>query len=505
MDLAMQNEKPPPYAQYHCSDAAVTLVGADQPPSQVPPNKARRCQCTTTKSLGIAVTLCLFTTVAVITLFFLQRTEILKRLNRVAASVGVTNLSLLAADNRFVTVKWDRPQGKFDFYLLAVTVGRRNESGARRQDHPGSCANGTIIGAEKTQVTCGPFEACSNVSLTIRTYSKGPPEHTSVGTTLRDVLISGKDPSEPRRIAMVANKPYTTRILWQPPTSLDGALHAYKVKVCNKLTTCDENENLTGCIEQEVSNAWVDFNSTEDTSYCVFVSAGARCGPTVLTGPPAAQEVRTPLFGLPDVTKLTVAGVKNGYVTLSWQRPKGRFDYYSVEVTEDQATSPSSNQHRLCTNGTIIRPEQTEVTCGPFEPCTKSSFTVRTHFNGPPEHTSPGVTVADIFIPARDAIPATNVTMTPESPSQTRLHWQRPEKAPGITESYSVNICSKFRSCDPTEKLSDCAEYVTTEMRTVFDSKVDTSYCVVIAAKIRCGMNEISSRQVAAEIRTPLF
>ncbi|KAL1414186.1 hypothetical protein MTO96_007665 [Rhipicephalus appendiculatus] len=95
--------------------------------------------------------------------------------------------------------------------------------------------------------------------------------------------------------------------------------------------------------------------------------------------------------------------------------------------------------------------------------------------------------------------------MTPESPSQTRLHWQRPEKAPGITESYSVNICRKFGSCDPTEKLSDCAEYVTTEMRTVFDSEVDTSYCVVIAAKMRCGINEINSRKVATEIRTPLF
>ncbi|KAL1414185.1 hypothetical protein MTO96_007664 [Rhipicephalus appendiculatus] len=363
MDLAMENEKPPPYAQYQCSDAAVTLVGADQPPSQVPPNKARRCQCTTTKSLGIAVTLCLITTVAAITLFFLQRAELLPKAEHVksTATVGVTNLTLLAADNRFVTFTWDRPQGNFDFYLLAVTVGRRTENDAGRQDHSGSCANGTIIGAEKTQVTCGPFEACSDVSLTVRTPQ----------------VNHGESPWSPRRHTQLAF--YGNR-----PTSLDGALDAYKVKVCKKLTTCDENENFTGCIEHEVSNAWVDFNSTEDTSYCVFVSAGARCGATVLTGPPAAQEVRTPLFGLPDVTKLIVAGVKNGYVTLSWQRPKGRFDYYSVEVTEDQATSTSSNQHRLCANGTIIRPEQTEVTCGPFEPCTKSSFTVRTHFNGPP-------------------------------------------------------------------------------------------------------------------------
>ncbi|XP_075727528.1 uncharacterized protein LOC119165286 isoform X2 [Rhipicephalus microplus] len=509
MDLTVEDEKPPPYVQYHSGDASVTFVAADQPPSQEPPDKARGCRCTKMKSLGVAVMLCLVTTVAALTLFFLQRADILPKAehSKTAAAVDVTNLHLLGADNRFITIVWDRPQDNFDFYLLDVTIGNSYRTDALRKDHPGSCGNGTIISAQKTQVTCGPYEACSSVSVTVRTFSKGPPERTSTGTTLKDVFINGQDPGEPWNIAMVAKAPHTTRILWEPPASFDGTLGVYKVKVCKKSTTCDEKENLAGCVEREVSDAWMEFGSVEDTSYCVFVSASVRCGEKALAGPTASQEVRTPLFGLPDVSKLVVLAVKSGYVTLSWQRPKRRFDYYSVEVTEDQARSTRNSQqwHRLCANGTIIRPEQTEVTCGPFEPCTFLSCTVRTHYNGPPEHMSPGLTLKDIFIPAEDPNPPTNVTMIPESPLRSTLRWGPPDKVFGTIVSYSVNVCSTFRSCDPAEKMSDCVEQTTTKMWTVFDSKVDTSYCILIAATIRCGVDRITSRQMAAQVRTPIF
>ncbi|KAL1414182.1 hypothetical protein MTO96_007661 [Rhipicephalus appendiculatus] len=408
MDLGMEDEKPPPYVQYHCSDASVTLVQADQPTvtgaseqsTRMPvqcDEVARNC-CNVMPDHNGGCPNAVFSPAS-------------------RATADVTNLNLLAADNRFITVIWDRPEGNFDFYLLDVTVGSGNRTDAVRKDHPGSCANGTIIGAKKTQVTCGPYDACSSVSVTVRTFSKGPPERTSMGTTLKDVFITGKDPSEPRSIAMVAKTPHTTRILWKPPTSFDGTLDVYKVKVCKKLTTCDEKENLPGCVEREVSDEWVDFDSTEDTSYCVFVSASTRCGGNVLTGPAAAQEVRTPLF----------------------------------------------------------------------------------------EHRSPGVTVKGIFIPAEDPNPPTNVTMIPESPLQSALRWGLPDKASGTIVSYIVNICRTFGSCDPAEKVSDCAEQTTTKMWTVFDSKADTSYCILIAARIRCGVDEITSRQVAAEVRTPLF
>ncbi|KAL1479912.1 hypothetical protein MTO96_051481, partial [Rhipicephalus appendiculatus] len=161
--------------------------------------------------------------------------------------------------------------------------------------------------------------------------------------------------------------------------------------------------------------------------------------------------------------------------------------------------------HGLCANGTIIHPDQTKLTCGPFEPCSNLSSTVRTLFNGPPQHLSPGVTITGIFIPAEDQAPPTNITMVPESSSRTRLHWGRPKKIFGTLKSYNVKICNTLGPCDTSETLSDCAEHVTTETETVFESKEDTSYCVLIATKTLCGSDQIASRQVNAEIRTPLF
>ncbi|KAL1414193.1 hypothetical protein MTO96_007672 [Rhipicephalus appendiculatus] len=156
------------------------------------------------------------------------------------AAIGITNLSLLAADNRYVTVTWDRPHGNFDFYLLDVTVGSGNITNAVRKPPSGFCANGTIISAEETQVTCGPFEACSSIDITVRTFSKGPPGTNIGGSTLKDVFIGGQDPNEPHSITMVSKTPHTTRMLWEPPTSVDGILDVYNVKVCEKSTTCDE-------------------------------------------------------------------------------------------------------------------------------------------------------------------------------------------------------------------------------------------------------------------------
>ncbi|XP_070384304.1 phosphatidylinositol phosphatase PTPRQ-like isoform X2 [Dermacentor albipictus] len=419
----------------------------------------------------------------------------------------VTNMTLLAADDHYITVAWIEPPRSVDFYLLNVTAESGYENDSLRIQRTGTCSNGTFIRAGQSQVTCGPFQACSNLTVTIRTYTTGPPQRTSMGTTLNEVFVSAKDPSEPKRIAMVSQSPYMTRLLWEPPTQIHGLVHGYKVKVCEMYTECGQKQNLSDCVENETSDTWLDFNSTEDTSYCVLITATARCGGEVLTSLPATQEVRTPLFALPDVSNLKAVGVISGHITLSWERPKGRFDYYSVEVTQGKVGSTGSAKHRLnlCANGTIIRQDQTQIACGPLEPCSNLSCTMRTHFTGPPERSSPGVTIMGIFIPAEEPNPPTNITMSPESPSRTRIHWDHPEKWSGIMASYNVKICSTFRSCDRAESLSDCTEYVTSETWTLFDSTQDTLYCVLVTVKTQCGVDEVSSRPLIAEIRTPLF
>lgn len=506
----MEEDKPPPYVQYHSTDASVKLVDADRALSQASPKVVRRRRCTSAKSLAIALAFCLMITLAALTLLFLQRFELSPKAQHLKSTVatGITNLSLMTADNRYVTVIWDRPHHTFDFYLLDVTVKSGNRSDTGRKPHSGFCANGTVIHAEETQVTCGPFDACSSITVTVRTFSQGPPEHTSVGATLKDVFIGGQGPSEPHSITMVSKTSHTTQILWGPPRGVDGILDVYNVKVCEKTTTCDEQENLTGCFESAVSHAWLEFNSTADTSYCVFVSATARCGENLLKGTRAAQEIRTPLFALPDVKNLNLVAADNHYVTLAWDQPQVNFDYYWLEVTGGNALGNDSlEKHRpnSCSNGTIIRPEQTQVTCGPFDACSSVSVTVRTYSRGPPELTSMGITLNDLFIDGQEASEPKNIIMLPISPSLTRLQWEVPTTIQGTLDVYKVKVCKSFIRCNRKQNQSDCLEYETSDAWLDISSTPDTKYCVVITARARCGRNIQTGLPGTQEITTPLF
>ncbi|KAH7933424.1 hypothetical protein HPB49_012490 [Dermacentor silvarum] len=465
LDLTMEDETLAPYVQHHPSDASVPFVHGEEAPLKTPPKRAWKSRCTAMGLLKVSVGVLLITTVASLLSFFLHRGEptpiaeyliitdapaegaalsrvqhetvpearpppkTVRRARRRSVELGtisvpetrkggsalpdVTNFTLLAADNHYITLAWDKPRRSIDFYLLDVTGGSGYENDSLWKQRAGTCSNGTFIYAEQTQVTCGPFDACSNLSATIRTYTTGPPrERASKGTTLKDIFLSGHEPSEPKSITMVAKSPSMTRLLWEPPSCVHGLVDVYKVKVCETFSECEQKQNLSDCIEREVSDTWLDFDSKEDTPYCVLITASARCGGKVLTSLPAMQEVRTPLFSLPDVSNLRLISAKSGHITLSWQRPKGRFDYYSVEVTEDKVSSTDTAKHwlGLCANGTIIRPDQTVLTCGPLEPCRNLSCTMRTHLSGPPERSSPGVTLTGIFIPAEDPDPPRNIT-----------------------------------------------------------------------------------------------
>ncbi|XP_075529889.1 uncharacterized protein LOC142563224 [Dermacentor variabilis] len=222
-------------------------------------------------------------------------TDVQRNLSLEYAASGITNLRLLAAADRYITVGWDKPTANFDFYLLDVTCRSGNDS--LKECHTGSCGNGTIIPADQTQVTCGPFEACSRISVTVRTFSRGPPERTSVGTTLNDVFTPGQGPSEPKNITIHgAPSIYGTKIQWEAPKRVHGILDVYKVKVCEFFSICDQMQGLGSCLERSTSDAWVDFESTEDTPYCVLITASARCGAGVRTSAAAMQEIRTPVI-----------------------------------------------------------------------------------------------------------------------------------------------------------------------------------------------------------------
>ncbi|KAL3184413.1 hypothetical protein MRX96_031825 [Rhipicephalus microplus] len=597
MDLATQDDQPPQYVQYHSSDASVQLVDADQALSQASLKVSRKRRCSSVKALTVALTVSLITTLAALMFLFLQPFELSLEAeqSKSVALPDVTNLSLVSANNHYLTLAWDQPKIKFDYYWLEVSGCNANENGSLEKRRPSFCGNGTIIRPEQNQVTCGPFNACSSVSVTIRTYARGPPELISAGTTISDLFIDSQEASEPRNIIMMPKSSTMTRLQWEEPTSLEGTLDVYKVKVCKSFITCEQKQSVSGCLEYEASHAWLDISSIPDTKYCVVITAITRCGRNFKTSLPSTQEIQTPLFALPDVSDLAVEGIKSGYVALSWQRPTGRFDYYSIQetlndcieqmVTETETVFDSKvdtlycvliatrtlcgseemisrqvkteirtpvfelpdvsnlttvdvkngyitlywqrpqgrfdyysievtgnsrsigSQHMLgeCANGTIIRPDQTTIRCGPFEPCTKLSCTMRTHMYGSPERASPGVTIKDIFIPYEELHAPRNITMVLTSTSRTQVRWEYPDKLATITVSHNVKICETSVVCGQMENFSSSKEHVTSESSLTFVSTQDTAYCVLVTAKARCGMNEISSSTAVAEIRTPII
>ncbi|KAL3184412.1 hypothetical protein MRX96_031825 [Rhipicephalus microplus] len=507
MDLATQDDQPPQYVQYHSSDASVQLVDADQALSQASLKVSRKRRCSSVKALTVALTVSLITTLAALMFLFLQPFELSLEAeqSKSVALPDVTNLSLVSANNHYLTLAWDQPKIKFDYYWLEVSGCNANENGSLEKRRPSFCGNGTIIRPEQNQVTCGPFNACSSVSVTIRTYARGPPELISAGTTISDLFIDSQEASEPRNIIMMPKSSTMTRLQWEEPTSLEGTLDVYKVKVCKSFITCEQKQSVSGCLEYEASHAWLDISSIPDTKYCVVITAITRCGRNFKTSLPSTQEIQTPLFELPDVSNLTTVDVKNGYITLYWQRPQGRFDYYSIEVTGNSRSIGSQHMLGECANGTIIRPDQTTIRCGPFEPCTKLSCTMRTHMYGSPERASPGVTIKDIFIPYEELHAPRNITMVLTSTSRTQVRWEYPDKLATITVSHNVKICETSVVCGQMENFSSSKEHVTSESSLTFVSTQDTAYCVLVTAKARCGMNEISSSTAVAEIRTPII
>ncbi|KAL3218854.1 hypothetical protein MRX96_031382 [Rhipicephalus microplus] len=192
-------------------------------------------------------------------------------------------------------------------------------------------------------------------------------------------------PDPPKNITSAGRSPTLTRLRWEPSAQVSGRFLEYTVKMCTTFKSCTREADMSDCAVVQTYDSWLDFHSRADTSYCVGVSASSQCGEHVLKGLPAVAEIRTPLFG-----------------------------------------SISQDKLGLCANGTIIRSNQTKLACGPFKPCTKLSYTMRTHLKGPLELSSPGVTVKDIFIPAEEPYPPRNITMVPISSSRTQLHWDHP-------------------------------------------------------------------------------
>ncbi|XP_077492263.1 uncharacterized protein LOC144103416 [Amblyomma americanum] len=312
----------------------------------------------------------------------------------------VSKVKVTVVGNDSFTVSWQRPEGQFDYYWMEVTDSNA-VLGSSEHRHVGSCVSGTLLRPHQTQVRCSQVKSCTNASLTIYTHVNGPPEQTSHGVTVEGIFIPGKDLHTPRNITFTWKSTTLTRVQWNPSAAPWAPARLYIVEICDAYGVCDASEQDRSCSHHETLKTWLDFESIADTEYCVLVTSGARCGSGIVRGTPASATFMTPTFGPPDVTNMTLEDIGVDSFTVSWERPKGHFDYYWVAVTDDEGSRGGSEHFHVdsCRNGTILHPEQTRITCGHLEACTNVSFNIRTHSNGPPARTSAGVTLGGIVIP----------------------------------------------------------------------------------------------------------
>ncbi|KAL1481118.1 hypothetical protein MTO96_050449 [Rhipicephalus appendiculatus] len=198
-------------------------------------------------------------------------------------------LTLVSAGDRSFTVSWERPVDKFDYYRVQVI-------GSGGVAVVGSCANGTIIDANKTQVTCDNVEDCSNVTFKLRTYNKGPPERGSFNTAFKRIFIPGPVPDSPSNVSILGISPSLSRLQWEPSQNVSGTLRDYTVRTCSWYWDCAKSDS-TSCVEHRTPNNWFYFDTTDGMLYCVQVKANTLCGDRVITSHPATSEVIARFLG----------------------------------------------------------------------------------------------------------------------------------------------------------------------------------------------------------------
>ncbi|XP_077494354.1 uncharacterized protein LOC144105007 [Amblyomma americanum] len=188
------------------------------------------------------------------------------------------HLRLVDVAPRNFTVTWKRPQGSFDFYWIEM-VHEKNGSGGLKHYRLGSCANGTLLPANETRVTCSNFATCAKVSFTLHTLIRGPPERSSRGVTIEAFYVPGKVPEPPSKISStVTTVGRTSSVLldWNgSPESTSKCFAGYWVKVCEPCASADIDRC---CWAEKTFRPSLAFNITSQKQYRVEVSSGVLYG-----------------------------------------------------------------------------------------------------------------------------------------------------------------------------------------------------------------------------------
>ncbi|XP_037524814.2 uncharacterized protein LOC119401879 [Rhipicephalus sanguineus] len=300
---------------------------------------------------------------------------------------------------------------------------------------------------------------------------------------------------------MVSLSASETLIRWGPPPKVSGFLTGYTIQTCHTFALCDADESVRGCIEHHTSEASLQIQTKADTPYCILVIAIARCGLDTISSPPAAQQIWTPLFALPDVENLRLVSAGNHAMTVTWDRPQAQFDYYRIIVTAGSESSDgSSGRYSVgsCGNGTIIHPDQNRVTCGYLEACSSVTFRMSTYRKGPTQLMSSDTSLQDILIPGDAPDSPRNITIETEAPTSPKMKWESPTKFEGVLGEYIVKVCKTYAVCTSGDTMWNCTEYRTSSTGLQLNG-TSVPFCVLVTATSQCGTDILVSHPLATE------
>lgn len=208
----------------------------------------------------------------------------------------------------------------------------------------------------------------------------------------------------------------------------------------------------------------------------------------------------------PEVVNLTLVSAENGTFTVSWEKPEGIVDQYWVQVSAVAASGiddgDGERRAGLCSNGTILMPDVTQLTCGGVAPCTNLTVTVHV-LNFPRRSSSTsssdGVRLP-IFFPGYAPDPPSNISFYKykSEPMETQIFWDSVPSRPGDAVLYDVRLCDASGPCDSVNP-GECAQFRTPDTSLMLKSNVANRRCLFIQATTQCAGQVLKSDMKVVE------
>ncbi|XP_075531892.1 uncharacterized protein LOC142564670 [Dermacentor variabilis] len=206
----------------------------------------------------------------------------------------------------------------------------------------------------------------------------------------------------------------------------------------------------------------------------------------------------------PNVTNLTLVSAENGTFTVAWEQPEGIVDQYWVQVSARAASGDDDGDGKrragLCANGTLLRPDQTRLTCGGVEPCTNVTVTVRV-LNLPRGHGAAKYSDRlrlPIFFPGYAPDTPRNASIVAASPTETRILWEPVLSHTGDAVLYDVRLCDTSGPCDAANP-EECAQFTTPNTSLDLSSSAVSRRCLLIGATTQCAGQVLRSSPFVLE------